>query len=121
VNPGRAHWKGAYCIHVENAAIKISCAADLLTVEIEGVGGIKAHLRLGIGLTAEGVKIGVAANPEMRLAVLRLPLRIRLPAGFIEIGRGPGEVVTRMPYALLRSDSDDGLRSERTGKRREED
>ena len=63
----------------------------------------------------------MAAYPDARLGGIQFPGGIGQPADFIEIGRGPGEVVAGVPDALLRSDSDDGLRSERAGKRKEED
>ena len=58
------------------------------------------------------VKAGMTANPNLQSVFVGLPMCVRLPARFVEIGRGPRRIVAGAPDTLARRDSDDGLRRE---------
>jgi hypothetical protein len=101
--------KRARRAEAEVSVAQIPAAAQQASVEVKLVSGVEAHLDCRRIAAVECRDVGAAADPDLQLARICLPVGVRLPARFIEVRRGPGGVVAGAPDALLRRNGDDGL------------
>ena len=95
---------GADRIHAEASAAQVAGRAHRLAVNKQLVGGVEVHLDGRVCEAPQRGQVSTAAQPDARLGRIEFPLRKRLPAGFIECGRGPAHVVAGAPDALLGGD-----------------
>jgi hypothetical protein len=94
-------------IQAEETAVQITVPANGSTVHEKFVGGREADLHRGSVELSRSHRLEVTADPDAWLGEAEFPTGIRLPAGFIEIGRRPGGIVTGSPDALLQRNGND--------------
>src|SRR5580698_8865379 len=109
---GRGDGKRADRVEAEVGVVQVTVAAEISSIQIDLVSGIDADLNGRMVCATQCGEVAVTANPDLLMVVVRLPLGIGLPAGFVEMRRGPGGIVAGAPDALACRDINNGLGGE---------